>query len=161
MRTHRNVQKSQAGFTLIELVMVIVILGVLAATALPKFVDLASEARSSVMQGVQASMQAANTMIYAKAAANNKLATSGATMFVTINGTQVDTHFGYAKDLTELMDAITLSPTSDFLTTATATGGTVDHTGGTSPNCRITYAQATQAGGVTTPPSYATTYSGC
>ena len=56
----------QQGFTLIELIVVIVILGILAATALPKFVDLSSDARKAVLNGMEGSMRGANTMLYGK-----------------------------------------------------------------------------------------------
>lgn len=55
------------GFTLIELVVVIVILGILAATAAPKFIDLTGDAKASVMKGVEASIESAVSMVHAKA----------------------------------------------------------------------------------------------
>lgn len=65
-------QKStQAGFTLIELVVVIVILGILAATALPKFIDLSSEAETAALQGMAGALSSASSINYAARLASN------------------------------------------------------------------------------------------
>jgi MSHA pilin protein MshA len=59
--------KQQRGFTLIELIIVIVILGILAVTAAPRFIDVQSDARISVMQSIKGSWESAVKLIYAKA----------------------------------------------------------------------------------------------
>lgn len=58
-------KQSQAGFTLIELVVVIVILGILAATALPRFVDLTGDANQAALDGFAGAINGGNAINYA------------------------------------------------------------------------------------------------
>jgi MSHA pilin protein MshA len=58
--------RSQKGFTIIELVVVIVILGILAAVAFPKFQDLSGDAKQAVVNGAKAALVSAAVISYAK-----------------------------------------------------------------------------------------------
>ena len=58
-------KKQQSGFTLIELVMVIVILGILAVTVVPKYIDLKGDAQTAALEGVVGAIASANSTNYA------------------------------------------------------------------------------------------------
>ncbi|RTR31239.1 prepilin-type N-terminal cleavage/methylation domain-containing protein [Shewanella atlantica] len=172
--------KRQNGFTLIELVVVIIILGILAVTAAPKFINLQSDARQSALQGVKGAIQGANGLVFAKAALDGKEKSSTFTGTDVNIGTEtavinVKTLYGYLlateTDFSKAVDAtfsLEKSPqdgTGDWIYTVTA--GKVNAPGtmviyqrgapNDSDTCQLTYTEATS----TTTPTYVIVDTGC
>ena len=156
--------KKQNGFTLIELVVVIIILGILAVTAAPKFINLQSDARASTVDGVKAALQGANSLIYSKAAIAGKERDEGATITIA-TGVTVTTDYGHldsdkdsetvitnlekAMDMTfeELANAATLVTDDWGVLYSSATKFIIVPKGKKSTDaCRIDYTPAVQDG---------------
>jgi MSHA pilin protein MshA len=138
------------GFTLIELVVVITILGILAAFAIPKFIALDSLARTATVNALAGSVKSAAAL-----ARGLEMATGGtSTTSVTMEG-QAVTMLNFYPDLPGIALAINMTGT-DF-TYAPATGIWTKTNAPTPAGCIVTYTPATALA----PPTALATTTGC
>ena len=121
----------QKGFTLIELVLVIVILGILAATALPRFVDLSVQARAATLKGLAGNMRSAVALARATQLASGL----GANISISMENVTVTMLNRYPT-----ADSTGVTRTLTDVTGFTDNGSGVFTQDGTAGLCFVTYA---------------------
>lgn len=156
--------KKNRGFTLIELVVVITLLGILSAIALPRFINAQRDARIAKAQGVYGAIRSASVLGKTRCELDvgQGLTAAGtcgnAAPQVDMDGTVVDIVNRYpAASASGIQAAASLDPGNDGLTITAGNPMSIDIAGGAAGTCTISYTAATP----TAAPIIVLTTSGC
>ncbi|MEZ9836993.1 prepilin-type N-terminal cleavage/methylation domain-containing protein [Vibrio sp. 10N.261.52.C11] len=161
---------SSRGFTIIELVVVIVILGIVSVTAASKFLNLQTDARISTLNGLKGGMEGASAMLYGKTSALGL--DKAASASINVEGDNISVVYGYPAAINS--DAWSMLIESTFLDAEWGVGNAdwyftnSNHADGkiiyapasrkkVDENCYLEYQEATE----TTTPAFTLTTSGC
>ena len=152
--------KKQGGFTLIELVVVIVILGILAVTAAPRFLNLQGDARNASLQGLKGAIDGAAGIVYGRSAIAGKETDENETVdgIAVVYGYPAATSAGVGAAVIGLesdWEAHSPSPDTDPLSIHYSFKGNTNW-GTTSAACNVIYTEATSTAAPTTQ-----VFSGC
>jgi len=150
-------RRTAQGFTLIELIVVITIVGILAAVALPRFINAQRDARIAKLQALNGSIRAASALAHARClldqAANPVGPCTAAGGTANMEGLAIPMINGYPQaNAGGIIAAAQLNAATDGLTISAGGAGagvaiTVDLIGATTPaTCRISYTSAAAAG---------------
>lgn len=149
MQQKNQLDRRQAGFTLIELVVVVSIIAIMSAVALPRYINMQTQARAAKAQAILGSIKSAAALARASCMLDVAGLTVPSTCTATAGTTNMD---GVVVDMVNQYPAATangiiraaqLDAGADQLVITAGNPILIDIVGGTAPNCRISYWAAT------------------